>query len=133
MPIPMSGYFVGMQMSDYNQDDPADVRRKDDEAIVELTGRIIYENLEEMYRKLENMTTSGLDDLYLNMDKLTYLDSSALGMLLSVNNSARAQGTRLTVLSPPTNIRAIFSSTRLDHVLTIAAGDEAKAITSRFD
>lgn len=133
MPILKLGELSGMDMSEYNQEDPAQVRRKDDEAIFELTGRIIYENLEETYRKLEDMTTAGLDDLYLNMDKLTYLDSSALGMLLSVNNSARAQGTRLTVLSPPTNIRAILSSTRLDHVLTIAAGDEAKAITSRFD
>lgn len=108
------------------------IQQRDSEAIVELAGRIIYENLEDTYRSLEGMVEAGLSDLFLDMDNLHYLDSSALGMLLSVNNAARMNGTKVTVLSPPKNIRAIFASTRLDHIFEIAEDEQARTIKSRF-
>lgn len=108
------------------------VQQRETEAIVELAGRIIYENLEDAYRSLESMVAAGLEDLFLDMNNLNYLDSSALGMLLSVNNAARSAGTRVTVLSPPKNIRAIFASTRLDHIFQIAEEEDARSIKARF-
>lgn len=101
-------------------------------ALVELSGRLIYDNLAVTHRELEELLASGLQHLFLKLDKLSYLDSSALGMLLSLNNNARSSGMEFVVVSPSDNIRAIFSSTHLDHVLSIASEEDADSIAAQF-
>lgn len=109
------------------------IHRKGDMALVELTGRLIYDNLAITHQELEALVASGLSNLFLEMEELSYLDSSALGMLLSLNNHARSNGMELKLIEPSENIRAIFATTRLDHVLSIASAEDAAAIKSRFN
>jgi anti-anti-sigma factor len=109
------------------------VHRKDDMALVELTGRLIYDNLAVTHQELEDLLMSDLAGLFLQLDELSYVDSSALGMLLSLNNHARTSGKQFTLVSPSDNLRAIFTTTRLDCVLKIADDEDAVSIKSRFD
>lgn len=101
-------------------------------ALVELVGRLIYDNLALTQKELAELIDSGLSHLFLKMDGLKYLDSSALGMLLDLNNTARTGGMKLTMVGPPQYIRDIFASTRLDHIFKIAVEDEADQINSKF-
>ena len=95
-------------------------------------GRIIFDNLEATQRQLEELLRSDLTELFLRMEDLSYLDSSALGMLLSLNKTARISGQKIVILSPPPQICDIFTSTHLDAIFQIVQNEEAEAIQSRF-
>ena len=108
------------------------VQRKEDRALVDLVGRLIYDNIVPTQEGLDELVASGLSEVILNMDELSFLDSSALGMLLRFNSAAKSAGTKITMLSPNDQIRAVFSCTRLDQIFTIVSDDEAASITSQF-
>ena len=108
------------------------IRRREDQALVELVGRIIYDNLEKMQKELEALLELGLSDVFLKMDELSYLDSSALGMLLSLNKEARAAGTKITMVAPPSHIMGVLTTTYLDQIFPIVVEEEAARITAAF-
>jgi anti-sigma B factor antagonist len=108
------------------------VQHAEQAILVELAGRLIYDNLELTQQELQRLLESGPKDIFLKMDELKYLDSSALGMLLDLNNNARSSGRTLTMVGPPSHIRDIFHSTRLDNIFRIVIEEEAKKVTARF-
>jgi anti-sigma B factor antagonist len=73
--------------------------------------------------------------LIVDLSRTTFLDSSALGVLIGALKRMRERGGRLDVVRPPLAIRRIFEVTALDRVLTmrdsredaLAAGDTAPA------
>lgn len=108
------------------------LNRKADEALVELTGRIIFDNLMATQEALREVAESGVRRVFVKMDAVSYLDSSALGMLLSFNTTATNSGVEITLLAPPPHIRAIFSCTHLDNIFNILGDAEANEISSGF-
>lgn len=108
------------------------IQHKADAVLVELVGRLIYDNLALAQQELQELLKNGPEKIFIKMDELKYLDSSALGMLLDLNNSARSNGRKLTMVGPPSHIRDIFHSTRLDNIFNIVIEDEAKSITAEF-
>lgn len=108
------------------------VHRKEDMALVELVGRIIFENIVATEKELEALLESDLSEVFIKLDKLSYLDSSALGMLLKLNQTARTSGRKITFLSLPPRIRSIFTTAHLDTIFNIATDKEADDIASAF-
>ena len=108
------------------------VHLKEDMALVELVGRVIFENIVATEKELEALLSTDLSEVFIKLDKLSYLDSSALGMLLKLNQTARTSGRKITFLSLPSRIRSIFVTAHLDTIFNIASDEEAADIASAF-
>lgn len=102
------------------------IQRSGKKALCEFRGRLLYEQLAEINRRIEDLLGDGVSRLLLKIDQLRYLDSSALGMVLSLHAKCGARGGRLSILCPPENIDAMLKSTRLDQVLDVLTGEDAR-------
>jgi len=57
--------------------------------------------------------------LDLDLSEVTFLDSSGLGALISLNKTLRLRKGMMRLLNPAPNVRQLLELTRLDHVFEI--------------
>jgi anti-sigma B factor antagonist len=70
----------------------------------------------------------GVTQLVVDLSRTTFLDSSALGVLIGAFKRMRERDGRLDVVEPPAAVRRIFEITALDRVLSLwESRDEALA------
>jgi len=58
-------------------------------------------------------------DVVIDLDQVTFVDSSGLGALIAARNSARERGGSIALVSPPSVVRKLLGSTRLHDVFAI--------------
>jgi anti-anti-sigma factor len=89
-------------------------------AIVTLSGELDYARIDEI-RRLGCAPLIGGDVRVIAIDlrDVTFLDSSALGALIHVRNTARADGVDVRLRHVSTRLRALFRMTALDGVFAI--------------
>ncbi|MDG2383854.1 MAG: STAS domain-containing protein [Pirellulaceae bacterium] len=77
---------------------------------------------------LLNLPEQGLDKhILLDLNDATFLDSSGIGWLLSINRAAKEQGFGVVVHSVPPLIHRVFTMMRLGEVIPVVEGlDEAR-------
>ncbi|MBL7191739.1 STAS domain-containing protein [bacterium] len=63
--------------------------------------------------------------LAIDMHKVDFIDSAFLGVLISSFKEAKKQGTDIVLYNLRSNVRAIFSLTRLDTILPIFPDKQA--------
>jgi anti-sigma B factor antagonist len=69
--------------------------------------------------RLSEVIDDGAPAVVMDLSSTTFLDSMALGVLLSAMKRLRARGGRFRVVVPPTDIRRIFEVTLLDRVFDL--------------
>ncbi len=91
----------------------SDVTVVDDVAVITVRGRLDASNQASFASRVEQAL---IDTPYLaiNLAEATFLDSAALGTLVSLTNRARAAGGKLQLVATPPNIRNILTLVRLD-------------------
>ncbi len=73
-------------------------RMVDGVAVEALEGRIVLgEESNALREKVKSLLASGKKKIVLNMDNVTYIDSSGLGTLVASHTSARAQGASMKI------------------------------------
>ncbi len=65
------------------------------------------------------LADASLRHLVVDLSRTTFLDSSALGVLIGALKRMRERGGRLDVVQPPLAVRRIFEVTALDRVLDL--------------
>lgn len=109
-----------------------EVHRFGRNALCELRGRLLYEDLPGLNAELEDLLAEGIGGLIIKLDQVLFLDSSTLGMLLNLSAKATARGARLSLMAPPENVLKTFSTTRLDEILEILSDEEAREIAAEL-
>lgn len=72
-------------------------------------------------RVIEALESAAVTRLVVDLSRTTFLDSSALGVLVGALKRVRERDGRLDIVSPPDGIRRIFEITSLDRVLELHA------------
>jgi anti-sigma B factor antagonist len=99
-------------------------------AVVGIDGRIVLgEESNAMREKVKSLLASGQKKIVLNMDNVTYIDSSGLGTLVAAHTSARAQGASLKLSNLGSKFQEILQVTKLVTVFEVLP-TEAAAIAS---
>ena len=99
-------------------------------AVVALEGRIVLgEESTALREKVKSLLATGQKKIVLNMDKVSYIDSSGLGALVAAHTSARAQGASLKISNLGSKFQEILLVTKLVTVFEVS-GTEAEAIAS---
>jgi len=98
--------------------------------VVSLEGRIVLgEESNALREKVKSLLAAGHKKIVLNMNDVTYIDSSGLGTLVAAHSSARAQGASLKLCNLGAKFQEILQVTKLVTVFEVYPS-EAAAIAS---
>src|ERR1700688_4831788 len=98
--------------------------------VVALEGRIVLgEESNALREKVKSLLAAGEKKIVLNMANVTYIDSSGLGTMVALHNSARAQGASMKISDLGSKFQEILQVTKLVTVFD-SYSTEAQAIAS---
>ena len=105
-------------------------REVDGTSIVTLDGRIVLgEESKSLREKLKGLIAGGKKQIVLNMDNITYIDSTGLGTLVAAHVSAKTQGASLKLCNLGSKFQELLQITKLLTVFEVC-DTEAAAVAS---
>ena len=101
------------------------VEKHDAHAIVRVDGKVVRENQGELRSALDDVIVGGTRRIALDLEKVTYMDSAALGCCASVQKSLRAGDPgALVVYNASADIQKVWKMIRLHLLVPIFASEE---------
>lgn len=100
------------------------VKEADGATVVALSGRLDAVTAPEIKAKLQELIATGSVRIVLNLRKLTFIDSSGLGALVSCLRRCVAGGGDLSAAEVPQFAQSIFELTRLTRVFRIFESEQ---------
>ena len=105
------------------------ITKQGDVSIVEIDGQLIVGNRQELKQKMLDALDAGARKLLVDFSKTGYIDSSGLGVLVSLSKKIREQGGELRLAALNEDLRTLFELTKLDTLFQIA-GTREQALAS---
>jgi anti-sigma B factor antagonist len=87
---------------------------------VEVDGQLIVGNRQELKAKVLDELDKGARKFLIDFRKTGYIDSSGLGVLVSLSKKIREQGGELRLADLNEDLRTLFELTKLDTLFQIA-------------
>lgn len=105
-----------------------DLNKNDDICIIDVEGQLIVGNRQELKQKVLEELEEGERKFLIDFADTGYIDSSGLGVLVSLSKKIREKGGELRLANLNEDLRTLFELTKLDTLFQIAASrDEALA------
>jgi len=92
---------------------------RDDVIVLNLAGKIDIDSSPELKAKVLDLIEEGYMSVFIDFSKITFMNSSGLGSLISTIKEARLKDAGLIIINPTTFIKSLFKLTQLDKILTI--------------
>jgi anti-sigma B factor antagonist len=106
-----------------------DVKKQDDITIIDVEGQLIVGNRQELKQKVLEELEGGARRFLIDFSGTGYIDSSGLGVLVSLSKKIREQGGELRLANLNEDLRTLFELTKLDTLFHIAS-DRQEALAS---
>ena len=106
-----------------------DVKKQDDVTIIDVEGQLIVGNRQELKQRVLEELDGGARKFLIDFSNTGYIDSSGLGVLVSLSKKIREQGGELRLANLNEDLRTLFELTKLDTLFHIAS-DREEALTS---
>jgi len=102
------------------------VNKQEGVTVVDVEGQLIVGNRQELKQKVLEELETGERRFVIDFSNTGYIDSSGLGVLVSLSKKIREQGGELRLASLNEDLRTLFELTKLDTLFKIAdTRDEA--------
>jgi len=90
-------------------------------AILKFDGEIIFENSNKLKEESKNRLAqkTEVDSLILDLSRVDYLDSSGVGVLLSLFKFMREREGSLAVAEPNEKIKRVFEVTKMGEIIPV--------------
>ena len=111
--FPSSGDSRGEEMA-------FSVNRAGEVTVVDVTGQLIVGNRQELRQKVLDELRGGARRFLIDFTDTAYIDSSGLGVLVSLSKKIREAGGELRLSSLSEDLRTLFELTKLDTLFRIA-------------
>lgn len=95
--------------------------------VVELEGEIEIYSAENLKKSILSKVNEGIHHIIVDLEKVTYIDSSGLSMFVSVQKTIKQQGGSLTLKNISKPIHKIFELTGLTKFFVILSNEERMA------
>jgi anti-anti-sigma factor len=95
------------------------ISHMDDRTLVVLAGELDDATVPALHNALLDHIEHLKDHLVLDIGMLTFLDSSGLGLFVTVHKKLESKGCKLTIFAPTPMARRVLEITGLTEVLTI--------------
>ena len=87
--------------------------------VVEVDGQLIVGNRQELKQKVLDALESGSRKFLIDFTKTGYIDSSGLGVLVSLSKKIRDEGGDLRLAGLNDDLKTLFELTKLDTLFAI--------------
>jgi anti-sigma B factor antagonist len=101
------------------------VEKFNDVLVVDVEGQLIVGNRQELKQKVLEELENGERKFVVDFEKTGYIDSSGLGVLVSLSKKVREQGGELRLANLNEDLKTLFELTKLDTLFHIADSREA--------
>ena len=101
------------------------VEKVNDVLVVDVEGQLIVGNRQELKLKVLEELENGERKFVVDFEKTGYIDSSGLGVLVSLSKKVREQGGELRLANLNEDLKTLFELTKLDTLFDIADSREA--------
>ena len=88
--------------------------------VVDVEGQLIVGNRQELKQKVLEELEGGEKTFVIDFESTGYIDSSGLGVLVSLSKKIREQGGELRLAGLNEDLRTLFELTKLDTLFKIA-------------
>ncbi|MGH9321178.1 MAG: STAS domain-containing protein [Vicinamibacteria bacterium] len=106
------------------------LRLDDGTSVVSVAGEVDLYTAPELERELLGAARNGAASLIVDLGECSFIDSTALGVLIEANRRLDGSARSLVLVSDDRNIRKVFEVTGLDRVFTICRS-RAEALNQR--
>ena len=89
-------------------------------AVLQVEGQLIVGNRQELKQKVLDALEGGTRRFVIDFTKTGYIDSSGLGVLVSLSKKVREQGGELRLAGLNEDLQTLFELTKLDTLFAIA-------------
>ncbi|MDX1567694.1 MAG: STAS domain-containing protein [Longimicrobiales bacterium] len=96
------------------------VSQSDSVTVVDVEGQLIVGNRQELKQKVLEELEEGARKVVVDFTNTGYIDSSGLGVLVSLSKKIREQGGELRLAGLNEDLRTLFELTKLDTLFEIA-------------
>ena len=86
---------------------------------VSVAGELDVSTAEELKKYLHKLVDEKNIDMRLNVEKLDYIDSTGLGVMIGILKRLKTEEKEVYIEKPKNNVRKIFSITGLDKVFKL--------------
>ncbi len=93
-----------------------------------LADQIMFHNYDQVFKKVKNAISEDDNLIVLDMEKVTFMDSISMGMMVPLLLYTRRVGGELVVTGLCDDIKALFAMLRLDNIIQIKSS-VAEAVT----
>ncbi|MBI4545230.1 MAG: STAS domain-containing protein [Gemmatimonadetes bacterium] len=100
------------------------VKKQNGVTVVAVEGQLIVGNRQELKQKVLDELEKGERRFLIDFSKTGYIDSSGLGVLVSLSKKIREQGGELRLANLNEDLRTLFELTKLDTLFQIAESRE---------
>ena len=105
-------------------------RRESGEVIIfDINGEIDLYNAPEIKEKIKEEMNNGKVNIIINLDKVSYIDSSGIGVLISSLSNLKKVGGALKLINVYASVRKVFELTKLTSFFDIY-DSEAEALSA---
>ncbi|HET9982986.1 MAG TPA: STAS domain-containing protein [Longimicrobiales bacterium] len=105
-----------------------DVTQQGEVTVINVEGQLIVGNRQELKQKVLEELENGARKFLIDFSNTGYIDSSGLGVLVSLSKKIREQGGELRLANLNDDLRTLFELTKLDTLFHISdSRDEALA------
>lgn len=95
------------------------IRRENDHTYVVFSGKIYVEEATAVREKLFPYLDQGCHNFIIDMSKVTFIDSSGLGVLVAIQKRAVQNNGGVTIKGLNGDVKELFELTRLNKVFDI--------------
>ncbi len=96
------------------------IKKQDGVVVVEVDGQLIVGNRQELKHLILAEMERGSRKFLVDFSRTGYIDSSGLGVLVSLSKKIREQGGELRLANLNDDLRTLFELTKLDTLFQIA-------------
>lgn len=100
------------------------IEKSGDITVVDVDGQLIVGNRQELKQTVLDELESGERKFLIDFSKTGYIDSSGLGVLVSLSKKIREHGGDLRLAALNEDLRTLFELTKLDTLFRIADSRE---------
>jgi anti-sigma B factor antagonist len=101
------------------------IRKQGDVCVVEFEGQLIVGNRQELKQRVLDEVERGERKFLVDFSRTGYIDSSGLGVLVSLSRKIRELGGDLRLAGLNEDLHTLFELTKLDTLFRIAGSRDA--------
>ena len=86
---------------------------------ISVEGELDVSTADKLKEYLHNLADEKIFDMKINLERLDYIDSTGLGVMIGVLKKLKMDNKEIYILNPKSNVKKIFTITGLDKIFKV--------------